>query len=243
MNRSPQVAQSHLSTAAVAGLCLLLSACDGSMSTLAPAGQAAADIAWISWVMIFGTLFFMLLMSVLWLQAVYRPSERTRTLDSRTVLIWGGLAMPLAVITLLLIYGVRSGHSMLPIGQPDGEVRVTAYQWFWEFEYDTDDGETFTLIDELHLPVGQRIDVHVGTNDVIHSFWVPALAGKIDAIPGRINTIRLHPTRIGEFRGQCAEFCGVLHAHMAFEVTVHTAESYRAWLQAMQTQADTEADS
>ena len=213
----------------VAGF-LALSGCSSPMSTLDPAGQGAADIAWITWIMIFGTLFFMALMSALWLQAVYRPSERTRGLNGRAVLIWGGLAMPLAVITLLLIHGVRTGHSMLPIGSPDLEVRVTAYQWYWEFEYEAPDGRTLTVIDEFHIPVDQRVDVHVGTADVIHSFWVPALGGKIDAIPGRINTIRLQPTRTGQFRGQCAEFCGVLHAHMAFEVTVHEADDFQAWL-------------
>ena len=192
--------------------------------------------------MIGGVLFFMLLMSALWLQAVYRPSERTQTLNGRAVLIWGGLALPLVVITALLIYGVRTGHSMLPIGQPDLEVRVTAQQWFWEFQYRTPDGRTLTLIDEFHLPVHQRVDVHISTADVIHGFWVPALGGKIDAIPGRVNTIRLQPTRTGQFRGQCAEFCGVLHAHMAFEVTVHEAEDFRTWLQEMQEQENLEQD-
>jgi len=221
----------HFTTGPILATSLGLTGCDGAMSTLAPAGQAATDIAWITWVMISGTLFFMLLMSALWLQAVYRPSERTQKLNGRSVLIYGGLVMPLVVITLLLIYGVRTGHSMLPLGQPDMEVRVTAHQWFWEFEYEAADGRTLTLIDELHLPVNQRVDVHVSTADVIHSFWVPSLGGKIDAIPGRVNTIRLQPTRGGQFRGQCAEFCGVLHAHMAFEVTVHEAGDFQAWFE------------
>lgn len=221
----------------------MLTGCASSVSTLDPAGQGAADIAWITWVMIGGTLFFMALMTVLWLQAVYVPSERTQKLNGRSVLIWGGLAMPLAVIILLLIYGVRTGHSMLPIGQPDLEVRVTAYQWFWEFEYQTPDGRALTVIDELHLPVGQRVDVHVVTADVIHSFWVPALGGKIDAIPGRVNTIRLVPTRTGQFRGQCAEFCGALHTHMAFEVTVHEADQFETWLQQRQEQPRPENES
>lgn len=180
--------------------------------------------------MIIGTLLLMGLMSALWLHAVYGRSERARQWRGRHVVIAGGLVLPLAVITMLLVYGVRTGHSMLPIGSPDLEVRVKAYQWFWEFEYDTDSGQTITLVDELHLPVDRRIDFHVATADVIHAFWVPALGGKIDAIPGRVNTVRLHPTRTGEFRGQCAEFCGALHAHMAFDVTVHEAGDFEEWL-------------
>ena len=207
-----------------------LSGCQGSMSTLAPAGQGAADIAWITWIMLIGVVFFMLLMSVLWLHAVYRRSPEPLKLRGRSALIWGGLALPLAVITLLLVYGVRTGHSLLPLGAPDLEVRVTAYQWFWEFEYDAGDGRSVIVIDELHLPVDRRVDVLVSTADVIHGFWVPVLGGKIDAVPGRVNTIRLQPTRTGQFRGQCAEFCGALHAHMAFEVTVHERDGFQAWL-------------
>ncbi|TVQ41695.1 MAG: cytochrome c oxidase subunit II [Wenzhouxiangella sp.] len=209
---------------------LTASACQGPVSALDPAGQGAADIAWITWVMIAGTLFFMALMTGLWLHAVYRRSDRPLKLSNTTVLVGGGLVLPLVVITLLLVYGIRSGHSMLPIGAPDLEIRVTAYQWFWEFEYSDDQGRSLTLVDELHLPLGQRIDFHIDTADVIHSFWIPALGGKMDAIPGRTNTLRLVPTRAGQFGGQCAEFCGARHAHMHFAVTVHEPEDFQRWL-------------
>jgi cytochrome c oxidase subunit II len=210
---------------------LMLSGCSGEMSALNPAGQAASDIAWITWIMIIGCLFFMGLMSLLWLHAVYRRSaEPIKTFSTTSMLVGGGLVLPLVVITLLLVYGIRSGHSMLPIGQPDLEIRVTGYQWFWEFEYVDEQGRTLTLVDELHLPVDQRIDFHVATADVIHSFWIPALGGKLDAMPGRVNTLRLVPTRTGKFGGQCAEFCGARHAHMRFEVTVHEPEDFEQWL-------------
>ncbi|MCC5865712.1 MAG: cytochrome c oxidase subunit II [Wenzhouxiangella sp.] len=180
--------------------------------------------------MIVGTGFFMALMSGLWLHAVYRRSKRPLKVSAATALVGGGLVLPIVIITLLLVYGIRSGHSMLPIGTPDLEVRVTAYQWFWEFEYEDGQGRRLTLVDELHLPVGQRIDFHIDSADVIHSFWIPALGGKIDAIPGRTNTLRLVPTRAGRFGGQCAEFCGALHAHMHFEVTVHEPGDFQRWL-------------
>lgn len=208
-----------------------LSGCAGSMSALDPAGQAASEIAWITWVMIIGTLVLMALMSLLWLHAVYRRGQQpVAGLSNQKVLIGGGLILPLVVITLLLVYGVRTGHSMLAIGQPDLEVRVMAYQWFWEFEYTDEHGRSVTLVDELHLPVNQRIDFQIETADVIHAFWIPSLGGKVDAIPGRVNTLRLVPTRTGQFGGQCAEFCGARHAHMRFEVTVHERDDFEQWL-------------
>jgi cytochrome c oxidase subunit II len=209
---------------------IALAGCQGTHSTLHPAGQGAADVAWITWVMIFGCLFFMALMSAFWLHAVYRQRREALGYSNRLLLIGGGLVLPLVVILVLLIYGVRSGHSMLPVGSPDLEIRVTAQQWFWRFEYEVANGQRFELIDELHLPLGARVDLHIETGDVIHSFWVPSLGGKLDAIPGRTNTLRLKPTRTGQFGGQCAEFCGARHAHMTFDVTVHEAADFETWL-------------
>ncbi len=208
----------------------MLSGCSGAMSTLDTAGRGAADIAWITWIMICGTLLFMALMSGLWLHAVHRRSTTPLHWPEKNILIGGGVILPLMVLVLLLIYGVRSGESMLPAGAADLEVRAIGHQWWWEFEYADADGGTVTTANELHLPVNALVDVHVETTDVIHSFWVPALGGKLDAIPGRTNTLRLQPTRTGRFQGQCAEFCGALHAHMSFEVTIHEADAFSAWL-------------
>ena len=219
----------HRSTlAALAALTLV--GCQSPYSALHPAGQGAIDIAWITWVMIFGALFFMALMSAFWLHAVYRRQSQPLGVSNRLLLIGGGLALPLVVVVLLLVYGVRSGHSLLPQGSPDLEIRVIAHQWFWHFEYEAPNGERFALVDELHLPLDARVDLHIETRDVIHSFWVPSLGGKMDAIPGRSNTLRLQPTRTGQFGGQCAEFCGARHAHMAFDVFVHEAADFDAWL-------------
>lgn len=233
MSSEPSKASLHPSIAALVlavTAAIALAGCAGSMSALDPAGQAASDIAWITWVMVIGMLLLMGLMSLLWLHAVYRRDRQpVKGLSSPVVLIGGGLALPLIVITLLLVYGVRTGQSMLPIGPPDLEIRVMAYQWFWTFEYADDQGRTVTLVDEVHLPVDRRVDFHVETADVIHGFWIPSLGGKIDAIPGRVNTLRLVPTRAGQFGGQCAEFCGARHAHMRFEVTVHEQEDFERW--------------
>jgi cytochrome c oxidase subunit II len=214
-------------SAAVPGAVLV--GCGGAVSALAPAGQAAADIAWITWIMLAGTLLLMVLMSGLWLHASCRRKAEPLRWPERSILIGGGLLLPLAVILLLLVYGVRSGQAMLPVGTPDLVVRAIGHQWWWQFEYTGPDGQVVQT-DALHLPVDARVDVLVESADVIHSFWVPSLGGKLDAIPGRTNRLRLVPTRTGQFDGQCAEFCGARHAHMRFEVTVHEAGAFEDWL-------------
>lgn len=207
-----------------------LSGCGGATSTLAPGGQAAADIAWITWVMLAGTVLLMLLMSGLWLHASNHARAAPMHWSNTHILIGGGLVLPLVVIVLLLVFGVRSGQSMLAVGTPDLQVRAIGHQWWWQFEYIAPDGRVVQLANELHLPVNARVDVLVESVDVIHSFWVPALGGKLDAIPGRTNTLRLVPTRVGHYGGQCAEFCGAAHAHMRFQVTVHDADAFANWL-------------
>ncbi len=203
------------------------------MSTLVPAGQAARDVAWITWAMVIGSGFFTLLMTALGLHAVYRRSDRPMRMSSRGMLIGGGLVLPLAVSGVLLAFGVPTGYSMLSIGEADIEIRVTGHQWWWQIEHADAEGQSLYTANELHLPVGQRADIHITSADVIHAFWVPVLGGKLDAVPGSVNTIRLQPTRVGVYRGQCAEFCGAQHARMGFEVHVHESEDFEAFRAAL----------
>lgn len=221
----------NATTLALVPFCVLLAGCvDGPQSALAPAGEAAADIAWITWIMIAGTLILMLVMSLLGLHAVYRNPEQPVRLSGRSIILWGGLLVPVGVLLVLLVYGVRTGDAMLPVGGEPVDIRVTGHQWWWQFEYTGPDGQTIYTANELHLPAGRPVDIHVASADVIHAFWVPNLGGKVDAIPGRTNTIRLRPTSTGVFRGQCAEFCGAQHAHMAFHVEVHEEEAFDEFL-------------
>ncbi|MCA1652877.1 MAG: cytochrome c oxidase subunit II [Sphingomicrobium sp.] len=109
-------------------------------------------------------------------------------------------------------------------------IQVTANQWWWDVQYQSSDvSHTVRTANELHLPVGVPVHVALKSNDVIHSFWVPNLAGKQDLIPGRTNDLVLEPTQIGQYRGQCAEFCGREHAKMAFDVTVESPAAFQAW--------------
>jgi len=109
-------------------------------------------------------------------------------------------------------------------------IRVTGRQWWWQLDYlDPDANRQFTTANELHLPLGRTVHLELVSDDVIHSFWVPNLAGKRDLIPGRINELELTPRRIGTFRGTCAEFCGLEHAKMAILVKVEDEKSFAAW--------------
>jgi cytochrome c oxidase subunit 2 len=112
---------------------------------------------------------------------------------------------------------------------PDKSVEVvaTGHQWWFEFEYPELGALT---ANELHLPVGRSINVELRSGDVIHSFWVPQLSGKVDMVPGHNNRLWFTPEQTGTFLGQCAEFCGTSHAHMRFRVVVESEADFDAWV-------------
>ncbi len=172
-------------------------------------------------------------MVVLWLVAVRRdPGEVDDAAAERLQTRWivgGGLVLPLVAIIAILIPGIPIGHGMLPTADDDVlKIEVTGHQWWWEVHY-PDTG--LTLEDEVHMPAGVPVHIHLRSADVIHSFWVPRLAGKLDAIPGHENVLKLEADEPGSYRGACAEFCGALHAHMGFVVHVHTVNDFEAWLE------------
>lgn len=171
-----------------------------------------------------GTAIFLFVMVLLAI-AFMRPGIG-RDVDPKRWLIWGGLAFPGTVLSALLIYALFTGERLLAHPATPGVVRIEArpQMWFWEFRYP--DLTQDATIDELHIPAGVPVDIHVIGTDVIHSFWVPRLGGKIDAMPGHINVMRLIADRPGTFGGVCAEYCGVGHVDMGFSVTAHPAESF-----------------
>ena len=128
--------------------------------------------------------------------------------------------------------------------QPDAlEIEVTANQWWWDVRYmDPVPSQVVRTANEIHLPVGRTARITLKSNDVIHSLWVPNLAGKQDLIPGRIVDLVLSPKRTGAFRAQCAEFCGLQHTNMALDVTVESEADFRRWKAAQLEPARTPAD-
>ena len=200
------------------------------MSALDPAGPGASSISAVWWAMFWGSMAILALMTALGLYSVFGSPAARERVSSRALVIGGGVVFPLITILGLLAYGVHSGHALLPLAT-DREVfrvEVTAHRWWWDVTYPDVGGETFREANEIHIPAGRPVNVVVRTDDVIHSFWVPRLGGKIDAIPGIANTIRIEADEPGVFRGQCAEFCGAQHSRMGFHVVAHEEADFAA---------------
>ncbi|MBW0446501.1 cytochrome c oxidase subunit II [bacterium M00.F.Ca.ET.228.01.1.1] len=158
------------------------------------------------------------------------PLEHPERRVSRVV---GGAS----IVSVLLLFGLLVADiatdralSRLPVANAV-QLEMTGHQWWWEARY-TDDtpGSGFAVANELHVPVGRPVVISLKADDVIHTFWVPNLHGKKDMIPGRESTIEFRADRAGTYRGQCAEFCGLEHALMAFTVVAEPAAEYDAWL-------------
>jgi len=217
--------------AAIAGAAVL-AGCTGPLSTLDAAGPAAASIATLWWVMLAGAaVLFLLVMALLGI-AFMKHAAGPR-LPAWFWLAGGGLVLPALVLTPLILYAIWSGDRLVLHAGTDAPLRieVTARQWQWDIAYPEAAGRARTSVNVLHIPAGRTVELLITSADVIHSFWVPRLAGKIDAIPGHINTLRLEAAAPGLYRGVCAEFCGVEHAGMNFAVEAHDAADYVAQLE------------
>jgi len=210
----------------------LLAGCSGPLSTLDPAGGAASSVATLWWVMLAGATALLMLVLVLLAWSFMRSAGSVRP---EVWLIGGGLVLPGVVLPPLLIYGLWGGEQLLARpGAAALTVEVHAERWRWTFRYPDAEGGPRTSTDVLHIPAGRPIDISVTSGDVIHSFWVPRLAGKIDAIPGHTNVLRLSADRPGIYHGTCAEFCGTGHTAMTMRVEVHAAEDYAARVSEME---------
>lgn len=212
---------------------ILLTACRGPQSALDPAGPAASAIATGWWLMATVALVAWALVLLLAGLAM-RRRRRLGARGGQRMIMVGGVLVPAILLAALLVYGTLASDRITGArDQVEHVVRVTARQWQWEFEYlDASGTPVAVSIDQLALPLDAMVEFHIGSADVIHSFWIPRLGGKIDAIPGRTNVWRLRAAQPGPMRGQCAEFCGLEHAHMEFGVTVLEAEGFARWLQA-----------
>jgi cytochrome c oxidase subunit 2 len=127
---------------------------------------------------------------------------------------------------------VGTGKGLSELGEKKNSltIQVTGNQWWWHLAYQTSDSSiSVTTANEIHIPVGRPVQLRLLSNDVIHSFWVPNLQGKTDLIPSRVNTQWLQADKPGVYRGQCAEFCGLQHAHMIIYVVAESADKFKAW--------------
>ena len=198
-------------------------------SVLHPAGGDAAIISHFAWVLFgAGTLIFVAVMALLVL------SLRRHGRPARTML-WvggGGIAFPVVVLTALLAWSTWRSADLAPQSSRGAlSISVTAKMWWWEARYhDPATGREIVTANEIHIPVGKTVYLGLNSSDVIHSFWVPALTGKRDTIPGRVNGLTLRADKPGIYRGQCAEYCGAQHARMAMYVVASPQQEFDAWL-------------
>lgn len=212
-----------------------LGGCAGELSILDPAGPAAAEVATLWWIMLAGAA--VILTGVMG-TAIYalRPNPGTRGFSDRRVLIGWGLVFPFATMFALMALAFLRGEQYLARATTDDTIGVHSQQWLWTFAY-PDGSQTQNI---LHVVAGEEFTLAITSDDVIHSFWVPRLGGKMDAIPGKVNRMRLEADLPGTYRGICAEYCGIGHAHMEFEVRAHAPGDYSAALAEDSVPGDTE---
>ncbi|MGF1619846.1 MAG: cytochrome c oxidase subunit II [Rhodomicrobiaceae bacterium] len=197
---------------------MAITGCTGALSTVDPAGPAAGHIATLWWVMLIGSVLIFAFVMGLIVAAFARRGGGASSI--RLWIIGLGLAFPMAVLAALLAYGLVVGERLLP-RQDDRvvSVRAEARKWSWSFSYDDAPGLVTENI--LHIPAGRPVDVSITTADVIHSFWAPRLAGKLDAIPGHVNVLRIEADLPGSYQGQSAEFSGDGYLGHRFVVIAH----------------------
>jgi cytochrome c oxidase subunit II len=216
------------------GLVALLAGCGGNQNTVAPASHPQRSITNLFWVM-FGVscVGFGVIVALLFLGWVRRErpnlprggSERAAT----GVVIGLGVALPIVLLVALFVWAdlFVLNSVAAPTGRTPMTVRVIGHQWWWEVRYP---GSAVVTANEIHIPVRTKVTAVLTTADVIHSFWVPELNRKVDMIPGVANRLLLVADRPGVYRGQCAEFCGLQHAHMSVEVIAEPKAKFAAWL-------------
>ncbi len=226
----------------VAVLTPILAGCsfDGPQSTLRPAGPIAQEqmdlfmwtyyLSWPVMILVFGVLAFVIIR--------FRRRKGEDRMPTQThgsaVMEVAWTILPVIIVILVAVPTVRSifrTQSFVEASGSDVVVNVTGYQWWWKFEY-PDLG--FTTANELHVPVGARVVVHLDSADVLHAFWIPRLAGKVDAIPNQDNQLWFTADEPGIYNGQCAELCLGAHAYMRFRVIAHEPADYEAWVASFQ---------
>jgi cytochrome c oxidase subunit 2 len=215
----------------------MLAGCGGNEDTLAARSHPQHEIVSVFWVVFgfscFGFGVVALLLFLGWWRR-NRPSlpggggERAATF----VVVGMGIALPIALLVALFVWSdllvTRSTAAPAP-GSTELTIHVIGHQFWWEARYD---GTDVATANEIHIPVRTRVDVELSTADVIHSFWIPELNRKTDMIPGEDNRQLLNANEPGTYRGQCSEFCGLQHAHMAVEVIAEPRAQFDAWLTA-----------
>ena len=213
---------------------LILAGCQSSQSALETHGPSARHLGDLIWLFSGVATVIWLLVVLVMLVALARlpkhAAEGRAERDARMKPVVIAAVIATAVIVTGLT--VASYFTTRAIGEPREavlDITVRGQQWWWQFLYSDPGAGGFETANELHVPVGKPVRLRLESPDVIHSFWVPSLAGKMDLIPGRTNVLTIRADRPGVYRGQCAEFCGIQHGHMSLFVIAEPVETYEAW--------------
>jgi cytochrome c oxidase subunit 2 len=212
---------------------LSLAGCGGVQSALVGDGPESQAVALLSWIMFVGAAVILGIVIALTATSIFANENYRSYLQGREFVVAGGVLFPVVVLTALLIYGlsILGDTGRLPADTDSLRISVTGEQWWWRVHYEHADGTTTESANEIRIPVNRAIELTLESADVLHSFWVPAYAGKVDMVPGRSNLLRLAAMRAGITRGQCAEYCGGAHALMSFYVVALEAAEFDAWLE------------
>jgi cytochrome c oxidase subunit II len=235
-------------------LMLLVSSCGAfpispstTPSSLDPHGPSASHIANLWWLMFgLGVLVYVLVMGIL-IAAILRRQRATSETPPAAEdgkgwkwLLWGGVALPAVVLTIVFGSTIFVLAAVNP--PPDTNaltINIVGRRWWWQVSYKT---QGFDTANEIHIPVGVPVNLILESGDVIHSLWIPQLNGKMDAIPGKVNNLTIQADDPGVYRGECAEYCGLQHAHMGFMVVAQSQTDFDAWITKQQQPVSDPAD-
>jgi len=226
--------------ALVVAATLVLAGCGNSSSPdmLDPKGSEAKHIAGVWWLMFGLAAGVYLIVGGLIVHAILRGRRRARSEDASVdapdsprfddrMITYGGVVVPLVILFVLAVVTVRTTDAVRKPAANALRIDVVGKRWWWAVTYPA---IPFTTANDIHLPAGRPIEIRLTSDNVIHSFWVPQLAGKVDTIPGQTNVLRFSAQKPGTYRGECAEFCGIQHAHMGFVVVVQTEGDFQRWV-------------
>lgn len=209
---------------------LLLASCNShSPNMLHTAGSESKSIAGLWWLMFaMGAAVYAIVAGfIIWAFLRGRRGTGEGPVSGDGWIIWGGIGAPVVILAVLAVATVHVTSTLRKPSSKALQLEVSAKDWWWSVDY-TASG--FITANEIHLPAGQPVAIGLDSDNVIHSFWVPQLAGKMDVIPGQHNILRFTPEKVGTYRGECAEFCGIEHARMGFLVIVQTPRDFQTWL-------------
>lgn len=210
---------------------IALAGCNMHQSTLAPFGADAVDIRRLFLLMLVGAVVIATGLALLMRHAVRAREGALTHQKGMRVVLWLGGVIPTVVLLGLLVYSLPYMKPR-PVGPADMRIAVEGEQFWWRVTYRPPGGGAVETANEVRIPVGRTVAFRLTAADVVHSFWIPGLGGKMDMIPGRTNTLVVRADKAGRYRGQCAEFCGLSHALMALDVVAMEPAAFDAWLAA-----------